>query len=290
MILVVGATGRLGGRIVEDLLSRGAAVRALVRQPSRGEVLRMAGAEVVPGDLRDPPSLAAACRGVDTVLTTANTARRGGGDTVDAVDLHGTASLIDAAAAAGVRHFIYTSVLGADPGHPAPFLAAKGRNAARLQAGGMRWTILAPNAFYESWPAVVVGAPAIAGDTVVIVGEGRRRHTFVAESDVAAFAVAAVDHDAAIDRLIPIGGPDALSWRDVVEIYERVLGRPIAVRFVAPGAEVPAVPPAVVPLLAAMDTFDSVFDTQAVAREFGVTLTPLEAVARNQVEGAARAH
>jgi len=288
MILVVGATGRLGGRIVATLLGRGARVRALARTGSPDEALRAAGAEIVRGDLREPSSLAAACAGVETVVTTANTARRGGADTVEAVDLRGTRHLIDAARAAGVRHFIYTSVLGADEHHPAPFLAAKGRSNAHLQASGMRWTILAPNAFQEWWPAVVVGAPALAGETVVIVGEGRRRHTFVSEADVAAFAVAAVAHPAAVDRLIPIGGPDALSWRDVVAIYERLLGRPLEVRFVAPGDEVPAVPPAVVPLLAGMDTFDTAFDTQAVGREFGVRLTPFEEVARRQVEEAAR--
>ena len=282
-ILVVGATGRLGGRIAADLLARGAPVRALVRRGSPEDALRAAGAEIAYGDLRDPASLAAACDGIETVLTTANTARRGGADTVDAVDLRGTMSLIDAAKAAPVRHFIYTSVLGADEHHPAPFLAAKGRNNAHLQASGLRWTILAPNAFQEWWPAVVVGAPALKGETVVIVGEGRRRHTFVAEADVAAFAVAAVDHPAAIDSVIPIGGPEALSWRDVVAIYERVLRRPVPVRFVAPGEEIPAVPPAVVPLLAAMDTFDSVFDTQAAARQFGIRLTPFEDVARAQV-------
>lgn len=288
MQLVVGATGRLGGRIAADLLGRGASVRALVRQPSQGEALRAAGAEIVVGDLRDPASLAAACRGVETVITTANSARRGGGDNVETVDLHGTRSLIDAAKAAGVRHFIYTSVLGADPNHPAPFMAAKGTNNAYLQASGIRWTILAPNAFFESWPHVVVGAPALAGEPIVIVGEGRRRHTFVAEGDVAAFALAAVDRSAAFNRVIPIGGPDALSWRDVVAIYERVLGRPLEVRSVGPGEAVPALPPAVVPLLAGMDTFESVFDTQAVAREFGVTLTPFEASARRHVEEAAR--
>jgi hypothetical protein len=47
----------------------------------------------------------------------------------------------------------------------------------------MTWTILAPNAFMESWPAMVVGMPAMAGQPVTIVGEGRRQHTFVSERD-----------------------------------------------------------------------------------------------------------
>ena len=290
MILVVGATGRLGGAIARTLLERGKPVRALVRHGSSSDALRAAGAGIAHGDLRDPASLDAACRDVEAVITTANSARRGGGDTVEAVDLNGTRSLIDAAQQAGVRHFIYTSVLGADEKHPAPFLAAKGSNNAALRAKGMTWTILAPNAFQESWPAVVVGAPAIAGQTVTVIGEGRRRHTFVAEGDVAAFALAALDHPAAANRLIAIGGPEALSWRDVVAIYERVLGRSLDVRFARPGEAVPGIPPAVLPFLSGLDTYDTVFDAEAIAREFGVRLTPLEETVRRQVADDAPFH
>lgn len=283
MILVAGATGRLGGTIARNLLDRGRPVRALVRQGASYDTLHARGAEIVHGDLRDAPSLDAACQGTDVVITTANSARRTGADTIEAVDLNGTRSLIAAARNAGVRHFIYTSVLGADENHPAPFLAAKGHNNAALRASGMTWTILAPNAFQESWPAVVVGAPALAGQPVTLIGEGLRRHTFVSEADVAAFALAALDHPAAANRLIPIGGPEALSWRDVVAIYERVLGRRLDVRFARAGEAVPGIPPAVVPFLSGLDTYDTVFDTDAIAREFGVRLTPLEDTARRQV-------
>ena len=285
MILVVGATGRLGGRIAHALLAEGRPVRVLARPGRDVETLRAAGAEVARGDLQDTASLAAACDGVETLVTTANSARRGGFDTVATVDLEGTRHLIDAAGSSGVGHFVYTSVLGVTEASPIPFLAAKAVNEARLRSSGMAWTILAPNAFQESWPAMVVGMPAVAGRPVTLVGEGRRRHTFVSEQDVAAFAIVAVTDASAINRHIPIGGPDALSYRDVVAVYERVLGRPLEVRFVEPGSPVPGIPPAVVPLLAAQDTYDTVFDTEAVAREFGVRLTPLEQIARRQASG-----
>ena len=113
MILLVGGTGQLGGRIARELLARGLPVRALCRSGSGFGALRRMGAEIVIGDLKDPSTLAPACDGVETVVTTANTAHRGGEDTVESVDLNGTRSLIDAAARAGVRHFVYTSVYGA---------------------------------------------------------------------------------------------------------------------------------------------------------------------------------
>ena len=84
MVLLVGATGRLGSRIARELLSKGTGVRALCRPSSGYAALQRLGAEIVFGDLRDAASLDAACVGIDTVVTTANTARRSGDDTVDA--------------------------------------------------------------------------------------------------------------------------------------------------------------------------------------------------------------
>ena len=280
MILVIGATGQLGGKIARGLLAQGKAVRVLARPGSAVAPLAALGASVVHGDLRDRASLDLACRGAATVVTTANSARRTGEDNAETVDLRGTRDLIDAAQATGVEHFIYTSVLGVSPDSPVPFLAAKGANEMQLRQSGMRWTILAPNAFIESWPVVVVGLPAAMGQPVSIVGAGLRRHAFVSEDDVAAFGTAAVDHPAAVNQYLPIGGPQALSWRDVTAVYQRVLGRPIEIRFLPPGEPIPGIPETVLPLLASFDTYDTDFDTAPLARTFGVRLTALEDVAR----------
>jgi uncharacterized protein YbjT (DUF2867 family) len=276
MILLVGATGQLGGRIARELLSTGAAVRALCRPASGYAALKRMGAAVAFGDLRDPASLDRACDGIDTVVTTANTARRGGDDTVDAVDLQGTRDLIDAARKAGVRRFIFMSALGAAQTSPVPFMAAKGRSEAHLRESGMVWTVVAPNLFMGTWVTLVVQQPAVAGEPVIIIGQGRTRHTFIAEHDVAGFTVAAINSPEASNRRLAIGGPEALSWRDVIATYERVLGRTLDVQFQEPGSVAGRIPAAVQPLLAAMDTFETDFDTRALAHEFGVQQTPLE--------------
>lgn len=283
MILLVGATGKLGGRIARELLSRRLPLRALCRPQSGSGALRRMGAEIATGDLKDPASLAAACAGIETVVTTANSVRRGGPDTLDSVDRDGTASLVDAAMAAGVRRFVYISALGAAPDSPIPFLAAKGANEARVRASGMDWTVLSPHLFMESWPGTVVGAPALAGRPVIIVGEGRRRHSFVAEHDVAAFAVAAILSDGARNRQLTIGGPEAPTWRDVVACYEKVLGRSLDVRFVPPSEIGADLPPLVRDLLTMQDEHDTVVDMRALVEEFGIRPTPLEPWVRSSV-------
>lgn len=279
-VLLVGGTGQLGGRIARELLSRGVGVRALCRPASGSAALKRMGAEIVLGDLKDPASLSVACAGTDTVITTANSTRRGGDDTVDAVDAAGTRALIDAAVASKVGRFVYVSVWGATPEAPVPFMRAKAGNEAYLRSSGLAWTILAPNAFMESWPGAVVGGPAAAGREVAIVGGGQMRHAFIAEHDVAQFATAAVMNDGARNRYLALGGPEAHSWLDVVKTYEAVLGRPVPVRHVAPGDQVEGMPPFLLALLAGQDTYESVFDTGALASEFGVMQTPLAAWVR----------
>nr|PZN90993.1 MAG: hypothetical protein DIU52_05850 [bacterium] len=91
VILVAGATGQLGGLIARRLLARGEVVRILVRPGSDDQPLVELGAQPMFGDLKDPPSLAAACQGVSVVLTTADSAARGGADTVETVVCSATA-------------------------------------------------------------------------------------------------------------------------------------------------------------------------------------------------------
>ena len=295
MILVVGATGVVGGMITRGLLEQGKEVRVLVRRDSpssqlvqqglatSAEELIEAGARPVHGDLRDRASLDVAVEGVETLVTSANSAFRGGADDPQSVDLEGNRNLIEAAREAGVEHFIFVSLLGADPDHPAPFMQAKARSESALRESGMDYTILAPTAFMEVWPAMVVGMPALQGQTVTLVGEGSRRHSFVSNRDVAAFAVKAVDDPAALQRHLAIGGPEALTWREVVATYERVLERSIPVEFVAMGEPVPGLPDPMPAMLAGMETYDSVVDMEEISRTFDVSLTRLETFVREQV-------
>ena len=295
MIAVIGATGIVGGMIVRRLLDRGKEVRILVRRDSlsaqlalegratSAESLIEAGAQPVHGDLRDRASLDAVVEGVHTVISTANSAGRGGDDNPQSVDLEGNQNLIEAARDAGVQHFVFISAFGASPNHPVPFMQAKGQTEASLRDSGMEYTILAPTPFLEVWAAVVVGMPALQGKPVSLIGEGRRRHSFISNRDVAAFAAAAVDHPAARNQYLAIGGPEPLTWHDVVSTYERALARPIPVQFVPMGEPIPGLPDPMPWILAGMESYDSAIEMDETAHTFAVPLTTLETVVREQV-------
>jgi uncharacterized protein YbjT (DUF2867 family) len=278
MNLVVGSTGLLGGMIARRLLAKGAPLRVLVRSYAT----QLDGAEAVQGDLKDRASLDAACRDVTTVITSANSAQRGGDDNVSTVDIEGNLSLIDAAKEAGVRRFIFVSAAAVDEASPVPLFAAKACTERHLRESGMEWTVIAPHVFMDVWFPMIIGAALAAGQPVPLVGGGQRRHSFIAVDDVSAFAVAAVDNPGAANRRLVLGGPAALSWSDVVALTGSILGRPVPTVNISPGAPIPTLPPpldqAIGNLAAGLEQQDVIFDTSGLARELGVTLTPAETV------------
>jgi len=226
MNLIVGATGLLGGEICTLLRAGGRRVRALTRPASdAGRVARLRGhgVEFVPGDLKDRASLEAACHGAGTVITTASSMlSRQPGDTIETVDRQGQLDLVDAAEAAGVRHFVLVSFppVALD----FPLQSAKRDVEARLQQSRMAYTILQPTCFDEVWlsPALGFDVPKAAAQ---IYGGGHHRISWISAHDVARFAVAALDTPRALNAVIRLGGPEALSPLDVVQLAERITGR-----------------------------------------------------------------
>lgn len=212
---------------------------------------------------------------MDAVVTAANSTVRGGDDTVESVDRVGNRNLIDAAAIEGVRRFVFISALGASSDHPMPLLQAKGETEQHLRASGMAWTVLQPNMFLDKLPMAVVGGPALAGQPVALVGEGRRRHSLVAMRDVAAYAVAALEQPQAQGQALVIGGPEPVSWQEIIAAFAKELGRQIPVRTVPPGQPVPGMPDFMLGLLSALETHDSPIDSSALAAAYGITPTTL---------------
>lgn len=232
MILVAGATGYVGGEVCRRLAAAGKPVRALVRPTAdQGRItpLRQAGVETVAGDLKDRRSLDAACRGVRAIVSTAAAiTSRQPGDSFQTVDLDGQRSLIDAARAAGVAHFVFVSVSGRFPTDDNPLISAKRQVEDYLERSGMTYTIFRPTNFMEVWLSPMLGFDPMNG-RARIYGTGRNKRSWISLGDVAEFAVRALNIPAARNATIELGGPEALSYLDVVRIFEDVTGRSIEV-------------------------------------------------------------
>jgi len=234
MILVVGATGLLGAEICRLVTQRGNPLRALVRgtsNPDRVAHLKSFGAEQVRGDLKDRPSLDAACRGVSAVISTASsTMSRQDGDSIESVDRQGQLSLIDAAIAAGVKRFILISFPTVEANFP--LQSAKRAVEQRLRRSGMTYTILWPTFFTEVWLSPALGFDATNGKAQ-IYGAGQNKISWISFQDVAQFAVAALDNPQAKNAVIQLGGPEPLSPLEVVRLAEQVTRKRFDVQHVS---------------------------------------------------------
>jgi uncharacterized protein YbjT (DUF2867 family) len=146
-ILVLGATGGQGGAVTEALLSRGARVRALVRDPNRGAARRLTdrGVEVVAGSLDDRSSLTSAMAGIAGAFALTTPFESG----VDAEMAQGRA-ILAAADAARVPHLVFSSVAGADQRSGVPHFDSKARIETELAAGETPYTILGPTYFFDN--------------------------------------------------------------------------------------------------------------------------------------------
>lgn len=231
MILVAGATGVLGSEIVRNLLARGEKVRAMTRTTSKPETvdrLRKAGAEIVVADLKEPASLTGACKGVDGVISTVTSVTTAQpGDSFEATDGKGTKSLVDAARKGGAKKFVFVS-FDANFAPEAPLPRAKRSAEEHLKKSGLDYTILHPSLFFESWLGPMLFADPAAG-TARVYGAGTHKIRYIAVADVAELAVQSLSRPFASNATIPFGGPDEISQRDAVKLFENTFGKKFAV-------------------------------------------------------------
>lgn len=231
--LVAGASGAVGMRICELLAEEGTPLRALVRSSTRPEAvarLRRLGAELVVGDLEAPASLEPAVAGVEAVATTASgfpADERPDG--IDRLERAGSINLVEAAAAAGVGRFLYTSFREIDPDFP--FQQAKRSVEERLAASGMAFTVLRPGSFMQVWFSPMLGFD-LAGGSVRVYGDGEARTSWISSDDVARVAVWALRTPEAVDATLDFGGPEALSYEEVIAVFEEHTRRPLSRSYV----------------------------------------------------------
>jgi NADH dehydrogenase len=220
--LVVGATGLLGPEICQRLTAAGQQVRALVRSTadeSKRKVLQELGVELVDGDLKDAASLARACTGVQAVISTASsTLSRQAGDSIETVDHRGQLALVEAARRAEVERFVFVS-FRENRDIQFPLTAAKRAVERALASSGMAYTVLQASYFMEVWLTPALGFDAAHGKAR-LYGDGNQPISWISYRDVARAAAAAVIEGTGRNMVVELGGPQALTPREVVRMFE----------------------------------------------------------------------
>jgi uncharacterized protein YbjT (DUF2867 family) len=228
MFLVTGATGGLGRRIVRLLREREQPVRAFVQLTSRYGELEHRGAEIFIGDLLEERDIQKACQGVQFVISAhgSNASSRGG---AQALDYRANIDLIDAAKAAGVQHFVFISVLGADRGYEdSPVFKAKWAVEQALRNSGLNYTILRPSGFSSN--LLPLAEQFRQTGIYLLVGDPQSRTSIVSTDDLARIAIESVSTAAALNQTLAVGGPETLTRSDIPQIFGRIFNRePIVV-------------------------------------------------------------
>ena len=224
-MLVAGASGYLGSRLVPRLHARGRVVRALVRGSSPAPP-HLERAELARGDLADPASLRHAAEGADTVIHLVGIIRERGAATFEAVHVQGTQALVQAARASGVRRFLYVSAIGARLDAATAYWRSKARAEAIVRESGMEWIVLRPSiVFARDGEICRVLRRLTAVPLVPVLGPGTSRLAPIRADDLADTLVAALDRPAAWNRLHEAAGPEAFTFDQLLKLAAH--GRPL---------------------------------------------------------------
>ncbi|GAA2151967.1 MULTISPECIES: NmrA family NAD(P)-binding protein [Glycomyces] len=230
-VLVTGATGTQGGATARALLAAGQRVRAFVRDPaaSAAQALAVAGAELVRGDMGDRTSLDAAMHGVDGVFSVQPTIGYPGTPTGFTIDdeLRAGRNVADAAAAAGVRSFVYASVGAADAAHGITRWHTKDVLERYARDLDLPLTALRPVRFMENQVHPQMGVRDGVLTDVVLPDVPLQ---LIAATDIGAFAALAFTRPAEyVGRTVELAG-DELTMPQIVRAMERALRQPVAYR------------------------------------------------------------
>ncbi|MFI6218735.1 SDR family oxidoreductase [Nocardia brasiliensis] len=222
MILVTGATGKVGSEAVRLLAARHHPTRALVRDPARAAAGGGAGGtEIAVGDFDRPDTLDTPMHGIDTVLL------------ISPSQPVAEIAIIESALRHGVRHIVKITNHKATADSPVDRRRAHARIEAYLKGTGLAYTLLAPNLFMQN---LLAAAPMIkqTGGFTMSTGDGRFAMIDARDVGATAAAIAAAPEQHA-GRTYLLTGPDLITYAEVAKELTHALGREVEYRRVSPG-------------------------------------------------------
>jgi len=227
MLLLTGATGSVGSRLLPLLLERGDDVRCLVREPRRLGPRRV-DVQIALGDLgemSDPYLVRQALRGVDTVIHLAATIRDQPPHRIEELNGLATLRLLRAAERSGVKRFVFFSALNASVAQRTRFFRAKWLAEQAVASSALETTIFAPSIVYDrSDPWVTLLRRFSFLPVLPVSGDGQARFEPIWANDAARCVVAALERG---DRQrYELAGPQILSYDEMSDLVSQVAGRP----------------------------------------------------------------
>lgn len=223
-VAVIGASGFIGRYVVQRLAARGAVIAAIVRDVERANVLQPMGdvgqIARIRASLLDEARLAQALAGADAVVNLAGILYERGTQSFEAIHHEGPARLGRLAHAAGVKHFVHVSALGAAADSPSAYARSKAAGETALRAAFPSAVILRPSIvfgpedeFFNRFAAMAQFVPALP-----LIGGGKTRFQPVYVGDVADAVVKAIGDPSAAGRTYELGGPRVYTFKELMQL------------------------------------------------------------------------
>jgi NADH dehydrogenase len=226
LVLVAGANGTLGSRIVRRLLQEGWPVRALSRDAKKLEALAKLGAEPFAADMLDRAAMDRACQGVSQIVSTANNLLGKGAQSCNRIDELMYRTLGAAAKDASVSRWVHISARNLAPDSPVDYFRVKLRVEAIVRESGVPWVVIRPSAFMDIWTGVLFGNLERPAPVATIFGRGDRVVNYIAINDVVSFVLAILGNVSVQNEIIDIGGPSEVTFVEFSEPIQRAMGVP----------------------------------------------------------------
>jgi NADH dehydrogenase len=228
-VLVTGGTGFVGRYVVWELLARGHGVRCLVRPGSEGKLADRERVEIASGDVLDSEAVAAAAQGCAAAINLVGIIREfpGRGVTFERVHVRATENVVNAARDAGVKRFLQMSALGARPEPADPYHITNYRADELVQKSGMPYTIFRPSVIYgpEDQSINLFARQIKTLRVVPVVGNGLYEMQPVPVIAVAQAFALALELPHTENRVYEVGGPEPLTFNEIIDTLAQVLGR-----------------------------------------------------------------
>ena len=228
-VVVFGGAGFLGRRLVHRLTAEGMTVRVAVRHPDLAQIeLRPIGFDqvtVVPADVRDQTSVAAAIAGADAIVNTVSAYVEKSGVTFEAVHVQGAETVAREAVAAGVARLVLVSGIGADPDSSSPYIRARGRGEKVVQQTFPEATIVRPGALFGPGDALFGTLADLVRllPVLPLIGGGRTRLQPVFVEDVAEAVANILTDPGTIGQTYELAGPGVYTLRELVTMTSHLM-------------------------------------------------------------------
>lgn len=226
MIFIAGASGFVGGHLVDFLISKGHKVKCLARSERTITSLAEKGAGVVSGDITQAETLQGVLRSDDIVIHLVGIIEEKGDATFQAVHVEGTRNLVNEARRVGVRHFFYQSALGADLNSWSGYLRTKAEAEEIVKRSNIPYTIFRPSLIIGPWDGFTKKIMDMLKFSPVIPlpGEGKAKFQPIYIKDWLTCIGRVIDDPAKFSGTFDIGGPEHLAYREIVEELSRAAG------------------------------------------------------------------